>query len=477
MRSKLLIFGMILCSNLIKVMAQESVFNFEGKVVDKAGKGIAGVVVNDGINFTQTNAQGAWSLKSDTTRSKFVSISIPASYNLPQQEGLADGFYIAASMLVQANNKHDFVLEKRKQVSDRFHYIAISDPQVTNAAEMKRWKQETVADLIEVIDSLKQSHEVIGMTLGDLVHDKMNLFDEFKTSMKNTGAVFFQCIGNHDLDKQYQDLHNMAVGTPVYGEMVYNSYFGPTDYSFNIGRAHIVTMKSMNYIGNKKYLESMTGDQLAWLEKDLSYIPKGSLVILNMHTPAWNRVTTDGNLRNAANLAELLKDYHVHVFSGHTHYFENNEVTPTLYEHNIGAACGAWWKGWTNRCGAPNGYMVVDVNGNQLKWHYKGTRRDFSYQIRLYNKDEFNTQSSFVVANIWDWDSACRVVWYQDGKLMGEMEQFIDMDPTRVAELGHRYAGDRTAHLFRVMPSDGAKQIKVEFTNRFGELYTGTIDL
>ena len=151
MRSKLLIFGMILCSNLIKVMAQESVFNFEGKVVDKAGKGIAGVVVNDGINFTQTNAQGAWSLKSDTTRSKFVSISIPASYNLPQQEGLADGFYIAASTLVQANNKHDFVLEKRKQVSDRFHYIAISDPQVTNAAEMKRWKQETVADLIEVI--------------------------------------------------------------------------------------------------------------------------------------------------------------------------------------------------------------------------------------------------------------------------------------------------------------------------------------
>ena len=477
MKGKLLILGMMLCGSFAEAIAQHTVFDFEGKVMDKAGKGIAGVVVNDGVSFTQTNAQGVWCLKSDTTRSKFVSVSVPAAYRLPQREGLADGFYISVRALAQADGKHDFVLEKRKRVNDNFHYIAISDPQVTNAAEMKRWRQETVPDLIEVIDSLKQSREVIGMTLGDLVHDKMNLFEEFKTSMKNTGATFFQCLGNHDLDKQYQDLHNMAVGTPVYGEMVYNHYFGPTDYSFNIGRAHIVTMKSMNYVGNKKYLESMTGDQLAWLKKDLSYVPKGSLVILNMHTPAWNRVTTEGNLRNANSLAQILKGYNVHVFSGHTHYFENSEVTPTLYEHNIGAACGAWWAGWTNRCGAPNGYMVVDVNGDQLKWHYKGTRRDFSYQIRLYNKGEFDTQSSFVVANIWDWDNACRVVWYQDGKLMGDMEQFVDIDPTRVAELGRRYSGDRTAHLFRAMPSDGAKQIKVEFTNRFGEVYTETVNL
>lgn len=477
MKSKLLISGMMLCISFVGVIAQESVFNFEGRVIDKGGKGIAGVVVNDGISFTQTNAQGDWSLKSDTTRSKFVSISVPASYHLPQREGLADGFYVSAQALVQANGKHDFVLKKRDQVSDSFHYIAISDPQVTNAAEMKRWRQETIPDLIEIIDSLKQSREVIGMTLGDLVHDKMNLFDEFKTSMKHTGAIFFQCIGNHDLDKQYQDLHNMAVGTPVYGEMVYNFYFGPTDYSFNVGRAHIITMKSMNYMGNKKYLESMTGDQLAWLRKDLSYIPKGSLVILNMHTPAWNRVTTDDNLCNAHDLEELLRDYNVHVFSGHTHFFENNEVTPMLYEHNIGAACGAWWTGWTNRCGAPNGYLVVDIHGNELKWHYKGTRRDFSYQMYLYNKGDFTTQSSFVVANIWDWDSACRVVWYQDGRLMGDMEQFIDIDPNRVAQLGRRYAGDRTAHLFRAMPSVGAKQIKVVFTNRFGEVYTKSINL
>ena len=477
MKGNALILGMLLCGCWLEAAAQSTVFDFSGRVTDKAGKGIANVVVNDGYAFTKTDGKGAWALTSDTTRSKYVTISVPAAYNLPQQEGLAEGYYVSVGQLATKGGKHDFVLEKRRKQEDSFHYIAISDPQVTNAAEMKRWRQETVPDLREVIDSLKQSREVVIMTLGDLVHDKMGLYDEYKTSVKNTGAVFFQCLGNHDLDKQYQDLHNMAVGTPVYAEMVYNRYFGPTDYSFNIGRAHIVTMKSMNYVGNRKYQESMTGDQIAWLKKDLSYVPKGSLVILNMHTPAWNRVTTDGNLRNADELAEVLKGYNVHVFNGHTHYFENSEVTPTLYEHNIGAACGAWWAGWTNRCGAHNGYMVVDVDGDQLKWHYKGTRRDFAYQFKLYNKGEFGTQSSFVVANVWDWDSACRVVWYQDGKPMGDMEQFVDIDDTRVKELGRRYPGDRTAHLFRAMPADGAKQIKVVFTNRFGEVYTQSIDL
>ena len=206
-------------------------------------------------------------------------------------------------------------------------------------------------------------------------------------------------------------------------------------------------------------------------------MPEGSLVILNMHAPSWNRISPDGNIRNAAQLKEVLKNYNVHVFSGHTHFFQNNEVSPVLYEHNIGAACGGWWTGWVNQCGAPNGYMVVDVDGNDLKWHYKGTRRDFSYQFRIYNKGEFKSQSSFVVANVWDWDSACKVVWFQDGKPMGEMEQFVDSDEERASELKNRASAEKTGHLFRAMPADGSKEIRVEFTNRFGEVYTKSIRL
>lgn len=477
MVTKLLAFGIAFCGLCMEASAQNSLLKFSGKVTNESGKGIAGVVINDGVHFTQTNQQGAWTLTTDTVVSKFISISTPSAYYLPQHEGLAQNFYISVGQLTEQANKHDFVLNKRPSSNPNFYYIAVSDPQVRNAREMKRWRQETVVDLKETIDSLKQTRDVVGMTLGDLVFDNMTLYPEYKESLQNTGATFFQCIGNHDFDKRFQDLHNMEAGTPVYGEMVYNHYFGPTDYSFNIGKAHIVTMKNINYVSNRRYIEALTGAQLAWLKKDLSYVPKGSLVILNMHAASWNKVENGGNIRNAEALKEALKDYNVHVFCGHTHFCQNNEVASNLYEHNIGAACGAWWKGWVNQCGAPNGYMVVDVNGNDLKWHYKATRRDFSYQFRLYGKGEFKAQSSFIVANVWDWDSQCRIVWYQDGKPMGDMEQFTGSDEERTSQLKDQANAPQTGHLFRLMPSDGAKIIKVELTNRFGERYTQTIKL
>ena len=78
-----------------------------------------------------------------------------------------------------------------------------------------------------------------------------------------------------------------------------------------------------------------------------------------------------------------------------------------LLEHNIGAACGAWWKSQVNRCGAPNGYLVMDVDGNQLKWHYKSTGHSIDYQMRVYGKGDMLSQPQYVVVNVWDWDPSC----------------------------------------------------------------------
>lgn len=470
-------FVFSLCSFWSVLVAQNSVCKIVGKVQDTMGKGIAGVVVNDGVHFTKTDIQGDWSLHLDTMVSKFVSLSVPADCVLPQTDGLADGFYVSVREAVR-KGRHDFVLEKRPKTGDSFHYIAISDPQIANEHDMYRWKTETVPDLCETVDSLKQEGgEVIGTTLGDLVFDNMNMWNEYKSSMKDMGMTVFQCIGNHDFNRQYQDLHNMETGASCYAEQLYNHYFGPTDYSYNVGKVHVVTMKDINYVGNKHFMESLTGAQLAWLKKDLSYVPKGSTVFLNFHAAAWNRVYPRGNIRNAAQLKEILEPYKVHVFCGHTHFYQNVEVFPMLYQHNIGAACGAWWGGWINRCGAPNGYLVVKVDGDNLSWHYKGTRRSPYYQFRVYKKGEFKSQSSFVVANVWDWDDACRIVWYQDGKLMGNMEQFVDADEAFASSLANRASAVPTAHLFRAMPKDGAKVIRIVWTNRFGESYEQSVNL
>ena len=55
-------------------------------------------------------------------------------------------------------------------------------------------------------------------------------------------------------------------------------------------------MKDIDYDGNKKYTERFTPEDLDWLRKDLSYVPKGNIVFLNVHAPvANNTVAAGGN--------------------------------------------------------------------------------------------------------------------------------------------------------------------------------------
>ena len=456
---------------------QSASFTFSGKVKDSKGKGIAGVVVNNGRKFVKTDAQGVWTLPTDTNVCKFVSISTPSTYVLPQEHSLAKGFYVRVDDLVRNSFKHDFVLEKRKKNTDKFYYISISDPQVKNRHDMDRWKNESIKDLKAFVDSISRQREVVANTLGDLVWDSMPLFEEYASSFAGFKMTTFQCIGNHDFDKRYQDLHNMPLGTPYYAEQYYHRYFGPTNYSYNIGKLHVVTIKNIDYFGGKKYVEAITAADLDWLKQDLSYVPKGSLVILNMHAAAWNTIENEGNIRNASDLANILKGYRVHVLAGHTHYFQNNVVNGQLFEHNIGAACGAWWRSHVNRCGAPNGYMVFDVDGDSLKWHYKTTGAPTSYQMRVYPRGKFFNQTQYVVANVWDWDPSCKVEWEQDGKPMGEMEQFEGVDEAFAESKEYKSGLTQTRHLFRVLPSLEAKTVKIVFTNRFGEKYVQTVDV
>ncbi len=454
---------------------EKSSFVFSGKVKDKLGHGVAGVVVNNGVTFVKTNAQGEWSLPTDTNVCKFVSISTPAAYVLPSKNSLAQGFYASVATLVKNQNKFNFTLEKRKKATNQFYYIAISDPQVKTAHDMSRWKGETIKDLKAYVDTLSRQREVVANTLGDLVFDNMPLYPEYASSFAGINMTTFQCIGNHDFDKRYQDLHNMPLGAPHFAEQYYYRYFGPTNYSYNIGKVHVVTLKNINYVGYKKYIEAITAADIDWLRQDLSFVPKGSLVILNMHAAAWNRIENEGNVREADDLKEVLKNYRVHVLAGHTHYFQNNVLGDSLFEHNIGAACGAWWKSHVNRCGAPNGYIVFDIDGENIKWHYKSTGYPLDYQMRVYGKGKVLSQPQYVVANVWDWDPSCKVEWEQDGKPMGVMENFQDVDEAYAESKDHKPGLTQTAHLFRALPSLDAKQVNVILTNRFGERYEQTV--
>lgn len=476
--------SMINCQN-ISVSEQENIIikseipdkkgmTVKGIVVDDNNDPISGVVVNDGKNFTVTGYDGFYYLPSDFNKNKYVQISIPADYEI--EKDVAYSFYKKLSAK-QVINRRDFKLKKRTSVLKKFTYIAVSDPQIRNESDVKRFEQETMIDLKESIRN-NENREIYLMTLGDNVFDKMGLFPLYKTMLSSLKIPVFSTIGNHDIDLRYNDLHNTTGNNENYGEEIYESFFGPSDYSFNVGDVHIITMKNIDYFAGKKYTERLTSEQLEWLKNDLKYVENGTTVFLNVHAPTANKTSDgSGNTRNASELFEILKGYNVHIFAGHTHFFENSLPAPGIYEHNIGAACGAWWAGNFNRCGAPNGYLIVDIDGNNVKWHYKSTGKDLSYQFKIYKPGEFLSQSEYLVVNVWDWDTSYKVRWYENGVYKGELEQFEDEDQDFITMKDGVGTGYKTMHLFRLKSVKENKEIKIEIINRFGESYSQSVSL
>ena len=132
------------------------------------------------------------------------------------------------------------------------------------------------------------------------------------------------------------------------------------------------------------------------------------------------------------------------------------------------------------QCGAPNGYLIVDVNGDDVKWRYKPTGASVTKQMTLYAPGQFRRAKKYVVANVWDYDANCMVSVEQDGKDIGAMESFESLDENYIRQQNSVNKDENnvpTAHLFRFLPSESAKEITVTFTNSFGEKYSEKIRL
>ncbi len=465
---KIELFLLCWLSALLAMAGQQSdSFIIQGKITDEQNRPIANVVVNDGINFTTTDAYGMYTLNTDTDKCNFVRISVPAAYELPVNEQNLFRFYLPINR--KNNGGYDFKLKKRTSVDKQFTYMVFSDPQPKNDFHFVRFFTETVPDVKAFVAQLKG--DVYGFVEGDIVSDALHLYPLYTSAVASWGISLMHVIGNHDFDLKYEALSRVGNVSKKYAEHTYEDYYGPTDYSLNLGDIHVVCMKDIDYMGHKKYNVRFTPEQIEWLRKDLSYVKPGSTIFLNVHAPLFKVLENDADKE----VFNLLKDYNVHVFSGHTHYHKNVIMADNIYEHNVGAVCGFHWVGDTSRCGTPNGYMCVEVDGNDVTWHFKPTGHDINYQFKVYKPGQFESQAEYVVANVWDWDSTYQINWYEDEVLKGSMEQFIDLDQDYVKS--GRVNMYRTEHLFRAKPSPNTRVVKIEVTNRFGEVYTQDIKL
>ena len=381
--------------------------NLIGLVSDStSGKGIEGVVVSDGFSVVKTDGNGVYQFES-SRYAQTVFISIPAEYQVPLDEKKTPVFY-KVGISKNKVNRNDFSLTPLTKSEDNFTLVAIGDPQVKSDAHITRYQNETMNDINLTLSKHQNAGRytnAYAVTLGDIVHDTPNLWDSVVKTMENVKLgsgdylPIFQCIGNHD--------HNAKESTDRAATGDYLSHYGPTDYSFNRGKVHIVVMDNIVCTTSSgstwSYDAGFSKSQYEWLKADLDAVENKAdkMLILCCHIPFRNGANSGGASMNKdkyyAETLALMRDFNeAHIMIGHTHYPQNyihhtykTKNGNPVYEHVHGGACGGWWACNMNVDGAPQGYSIYEVEGNHMKnWITKSTGFAEDYQMKVYNGNQ-----------------------------------------------------------------------------------------
>lgn len=442
--------------------------------VTQNSKPVKDVVVSDGVSVTATTSDGTYELITDSNQ-EFIFISIPAGYKIPVSNIGTAYFYKRITHNTSNEQVIDFNLEK--SIDDNEHkFLLFADPQTLDMDDITRFNNETINDVNKFYPG---KENLFVVSCGDIMFDHLELFPEYEKAIAKTGLPYFQVLGNHDVDGLSR--------TDEKSHLTFQNFFGPRYYSFNKGEVHYVVMDNIFWYGD--YIGYFDQPQLDWLQKDLEYIEKGKIVIVFCHIPP-NNFSSERNdssdkasvtVVNRELLYSILKGYKSYIITGHMH--ESEFISEQGVQiHVCGAVCGAWWS--DNICydGTPNGYMQYSVKGSELSWIYKSTGKDFKYQMKSYlNKNENNKND--LSLNIWGATNDQKIFWYEDGIRKGTLERFTGFDPATIELFRgsdkpkkHSWVDpSKTDHLFKLSNLETGKEITIEYTDLFRNIFTEKI--
>lgn len=467
-----------------------------GKLSYDDGKPAVGVTVSDGRKCVTTNSKGEYSFER-SKGARYVYYTIPADAEVVT--GGSYGLPVFYKLLRSGVCEYNFEL-KRQAVEKEFRLLTIGDPQVGSTVQIKRFINETVADIRNYVASKNGDMNSYAVTMGDIVNNKWELYPEMLPTMSRnkTGIPVFQCMGNHDHEFP-KDGDELAVQT-------WESHVGPSNYAFNRSDVHIVVMDNIRHTGSASsvYDTGFWDWQYEWLKQELSNVSRDKYLVLVVHCPFREKFSSsnfggDGHYQDIINLLGEFRE--ARICSGHTHYIRNSitfEVNGhKVYDNNLGAACGGWWHSTLCTDASPNGYGVFEFAGNRVKNHlYKATNYDEGFQMRIYKGSEFKDfTSSFgqsyswgyatvagrAFVNVFNANASWEFEVYENGVKTGTLSQgsktYLDMFGPYSLYIMQSVSKDYTSktwHLYYYNIKDEAnlEEIKVVARDGFGNEFT-----
>lgn len=496
-------------------------------IVSSAGVGVENVVVSDGAEVTVTNEKGIYQLKS-AKKWGYVFISVPSGYEVPSV-GVLPQFHRALKNSADVVERADFKLEK-VDGQDSYKIFMLGDMHLANrTGDLGQFAQFT-SDLTDYMTRHK-GEKMYALTLGDMTWDRYwysnsyyfpQYLNTVNSQIKN--LQIFHTMGNHDNDFQTRSDYDAAVK--------YVDQICPTYYSFNIGKVHYVVMDDIDcssYDGTKsrKYVESLSAEQLDWLAKDLSHVAKTTPVVVAMHAQVFYPTTSgfqiDHDQVNTLRLFDILDGYTVRFVTGHTHKLFN--VTPdapivdghNFREYNSGSVCASWW--WSGNLtpgihigtdGTPGGYGIWDVTGTDFQCLYKSTGWPEEYQFRSYDLNNvhfsmadvplmpFSVKNAYmqyvnaypqnndneVLINIWNWNSDWTLSVVDENRKTLPYTEVWAYDPLHIAALSVKrfnnaglkstpsFITEKFTHFFKVKADDADTDLVITVKDEFGNEWT-----
>ena len=430
-----------------------------GYVRDSSGRGIEGVAVSDGFSVVESGANGYYSMIVSPD-AWYIFISLPSEYEVPINEYGQPCFYQRYS---PEKRDYDFTLKPLAGGKEsKFALFVLTDLHISTSYRQTRFEREALPSILKHASEVKQSIPCYGVALGDLIDNSnsKNTSSErlnVRALLANNrfGFPLFNTMGNHD--NTHYDASNPAQSDAtsstfnLKAQRDYEDVFGPVNYSFNRGDVHIVVMRNIIYSTNttsNNYEVGFTDAQWEWLKQDLALVPKDKMVVLGAHIKMHNE-----SKNHITEVTALLGEYkEAHIFTGHSHIQRNYPTsgsTKKVFEHNLGAICGAGWYCKMGEDGTPNGYNVFIGEGATFSdWYrmaYNKRLDSRSQQMRLYRGDavtgaampsapgttdnpdgvkgfyKFNFAENVLLANVYNADSKWSVKVYEDGLYSGDM--------------------------------------------------------
>lgn len=471
----------------------------QNNIKDPKEAGLAGVSVTNGREVVQTGDNGAYKLT--VGNDDIIAVIKPAGFRVPVDANNLPRYYYIHKPQGSPALKYkgvdptgplpaslDFALIPAKEKKD-YSALVFGDPQVYSEEQVDFFTR----GVIKEVEGIK--NVAFGLSMGDQVGDKLNLFAPYAAAVKRVGIPWYNMMGNHD--------YNTDVRQDSLSDESFEAFFGPATYAFNYAQTHFIILDDVQFPDPRDgygYFGGITAKQFEFIKNDLRYVPKDRLVIIAAHIP----ISEPAFLFNKADrekLLDMLKDFpHTLSLSAHTHMQRHN-FYGSHHHYNIGTTSGDFYSGVsdqkgipysTMRDGTPKGYAFIRFKGNKYTIDYKVAGRDKSYQVAIYAPDKISLSTattSSLYANFFMGSAKDEVLYKINKGKWSAMEHVVDFDPSYVEGLaawkkitdkklrGRRPSNPaRSTHLWKApIPSTlspGKYKISVKAKDMFGRVFT-----